>query len=234
MDGGEQWWKALRTKDRPRLLQTLLKASSTSDIIQEALSWRLKDLLDQDQDADDLLKAVDSESAHARIAARWLVGSKPNFWNLAFAFLKKFPHDPALQDTLTSAAMDMGTMIRGPGSGFYEARKQEIQTCLADPSTPTEARAWLRDAAEALGSEVTTHLVWEYDREVNDLKRYIHGDDIDQRRWAIGRILKYAQWSDVRKLLTVDEIKEALPFLTLPEPRRTMIERLLPTWKHAG
>ncbi|MBI4002912.1 MAG: ATP-binding protein [Nitrospira defluvii] len=234
MDGGEQWWKALRTNDRPRLFHVLLEASCANDTTQEVLSWRLKDLLDQNQDADDLLKAVESESAHARIAARWLVGNKPNFWNLAFAFLKKFPHDPALQDALTSAAMDRGTMIEGPGSGFYEARKQEIQKWLVDPSTPTEARAWLRDAAEALGSEVTTHLVWEYDREVNDLKRYIHGDDVDQKRWAIGRILKYAQWSDVRKLLTVKEIEEALPYLTLPEPRRTMIERLLPTWKHAG
>jgi hypothetical protein len=27
--------------------------------------------------------------------------------------------------------------------------------------------------SRALGVEVTTHLVWEYDREVNDLKRYI-------------------------------------------------------------
>ena len=234
MDGGEQWWKALRTNNRPRLFDILLEASCGNDVTQENLSWRLKDLLDQDQDADDLLKAVKNKNAHARIAARWLVGSKPNFWNLAFAFLKKFPHDPAIEDALTSAAMDRGTMIRGPVSGFYEARKQEIQTCLADPSTPTEARAWLRDAAEMLGSEVKTHLVWEYDREVNDLKRYIYGDDVDQRRWAIGRILKYAQWSDVRKLLTVEEIEEALPFLTLPEPRRTMIGRLLPTWKHAG
>lgn len=234
MDGGEHWWKALRTIDRPRLFQTLLEASHTNDKIQEEASWRLKDLLDQDQDADDLLKAVGSESAYARIAARWLVGSKPNFWKLAFTFLKKFPHDPKLQDVLTWAAMDMGTMIRGPISGFYEARKQEIQETLADSSTPSEARAWLRDAANALGSEVTTQLVWEYDREVNDLKRYIHGDDVDQKRWAIGRILKYAEWSDVRKLLTVDDIKKALPYIDLPERRRTMIERLLPTWEHAG
>jgi hypothetical protein len=76
---------------------------------------------------------------------------------------------------------------------------------------------WLRDLVEILDSEVKTHLIWEYDLEVNDVKRYIYGDDIDQKRWAIGRVLKYAQWSDVRKLLTVDEIEEALPHITLPE-----------------
>ncbi|MGH7771051.1 MAG: hypothetical protein ACREQA_02295 [Candidatus Binatia bacterium] len=232
MDGGSQWWNVLRGKDRPRLFHTLLEVFRMNDTTQGVLSWRLKDLLDQEQDAEDLLKVIGDESELARIASIWLVGSKPNFWDLAFQFLKKFPHDPSLQAALTGSAMDMGTMIEGPGSKFYEARKLEVQKRLEDPSTPAEARTWLHDIAETLGLEVTTHLVWEYDREVNDLKRYIHGDDVTQRIWAIGRILKYAQWSDVRKLLTVEEIEEALPHINLPAPRRTMIERLLPTWKH--
>ncbi len=234
MDGGNQWWKTLRAQDRLRLFRILLATSLADHTVQEMLSWRLKDLLDQGQDADDLLKAIGNEACHARIAAKWLIGSKPNFWTLAFSLLKRFPDNPQLQNALTSAAMDIGTMIEGPGSRFYKTRQQEIQELVESSSTPTEARAWLRDLVEILGSEVKTHLIWEYDLEVNDVKRYIHGDDIDQKRWAIGRVLKYAQWSDVRKLLTVDEIEEALPYITLPEPRRTTITRLLPTWKHAG
>jgi len=232
MDGGNQWWKALRAKDRTRLFKTLLEASCMNDTTQEILSWRLKDLLDQEQDAGDLLAAVGDKIEPARIAARWLVGSKSNFWDLAFALLKQFPHDPKLQTVLTTAAMDMGTMIEGPGSKFYDARKQEVQRRLEDPSTPAEAHVWLRDAVEALGSEVKAHLVWEYDREVNDLRKYMHGNDLHQRIWAIGRVLKYAEWSDLRKLLTVEDIEEAFPQVDLPEDRRRMIERLLPVWKH--
>lgn len=234
MDGGTQWWEALRQKDRARLFRTLLGASRTNDTTQEVLSWRLTDLIDQEQDAEDLIEAIGTEREHARIAAKWLVGSKPNFWNLAFRFIKKFPHDPALQAALTASAMDMGAMIRGPASKFYEGRKQEIQKHMESPSTLPEARAWLRDVADALGLHVATHLVWEYDREVNDLKRYIRGENLEQKRWAVGRILKYAEWSDVRKLLSVEDIEEALPHIDLPDRRRTMIERLLPTWKHAG
>jgi len=234
MDGGKQWWEVLRTKDRRRLFRTLLEVSCDNDMSQEVLSWRLKELLDQEQDADDLLVAIDDNVAYARISARWLVGSKPNFWKLAFAFLKQFPRDSILQGALTSAAMDTGAFIRGPISQFYEARNQEVHKRLEDTSTPAEARIWLRDVAEALGVEVTTHLVWEYDREVNDLKRYIQGEDVEQKRWAVGRILNYAEWSDVRKLLSLADIEEALPYINLPERRRSMIERLLPTWKHAG
>lgn len=234
MDGGQQWWKVLRAKDRLRLFHILFDVSSVNETYQEIISYRLKDLLDQEHDADDLLMSIANRGEFSRIAASWLVGSKPNFWKLAFALLVKFPSDPQLQDALISAAMDTGTMIEGPASSFYEARKQEVQNLLNESSTPAEARSWLGRVVEALGSEVTTNLVWEYDREVNDLKRYIRGDDIEQKRWAIGRILKYAQWSDVRKLLSVDDIKEALPHIELPEHRRTMIERLLPTWQHAG
>ncbi len=234
MDGGKQWWETLRAHDRPRLFHTLLEASCANDTTQEVLSWRLKDLLDQEQDAHDLLAAIGDNVAHAHIAARWLVGSAPGYWDLAFRFIKQFPHDPTLQNVLTSAAMDTGAFIRGPVSQFYEARNQEVRKRLEDPSTPAETRSWLRHVAEALGVEVTTHLVWEYDREVNDLKRYIQGEDVEQKRWAVGRILKYAEWSDVRKLLSLDDIEEALPHINLPERRRSMIERLLPTWKHAG
>jgi hypothetical protein len=234
MDGGAQWWTVLRARDRRRLFRIILDISHSSSTTEEVLSWRLKELLNQEQDADDLLKAVGTETIYARIVAKWLVGSKPNFWNLAFALLTKFPHDQELQDNLTSAAMDTGTWIEGSGSRFHDARKQEVKKRLADSSTPSEARSWLRDVINALGAEVKTHLVWEYDQEVNDIKRYIQGDDIEQKRWAIARVLKYAQWSDVRKLLTVDDIQEALPYITLPELRRTMIERLLPIWKHAG
>jgi hypothetical protein len=234
MDGGNQWWEALRTIDRLRLFRTLLAVSCDNDMSQEMLSWRLKKLLDQEQDADDLLAAIGDNVAYARIAARWLVGSTPGFWDLAFRFIRKFPHDPTLQNVLTSAAMDTGVFIRGPVSQFYEARNQEVHKRLEDPSTPAETRSWLREVAEALGVEVTTHLVWEYDREVNDLKRYIQGEDAEQKRWVVGRILKYAEWSDVRKLLSLDDIEEALPYINLPERRRSMIERLLPTWKHAG
>ncbi|MDH4328243.1 MAG: ATP-binding protein, partial [Nitrospira sp.] len=144
MDGGKQWWEALRTKDRPRLFRTLLEVSCDNDTSQEVLSWRLKELLDQEQDADDLLVAIGNNVAYARISARWLVGSKPNFWKLAFAFLKQFPRDSILQDALTSAAMDTGAFIRGPVSQFYEARNQEVHKRLEDTSTPAETRSWLR------------------------------------------------------------------------------------------
>ncbi|MGH7230779.1 MAG: hypothetical protein ACREJU_05390 [Nitrospiraceae bacterium] len=234
MDGGDRWWKVLRKKDRRLLFQILLDVSHMNETIQQTVSWRLKELLDQQEDADDLLAVVGHEIENARIVARWLVGSKDNFWKIAFLLLNTFPSDQELFDALTAAATDMETMISGPASTFYETRKAEAKKRLEDPSTPAAVRPWLRELIEHLGSEVSTHLVWEYDRDVNDLRRYIHDKDSSQRIWAIGRVLKYGDPKDIKQLLTVEDIEEALPQVDLPDQRRKMYERLLPVWKHGS
>jgi hypothetical protein len=90
MDGGNQWWNMLRAQDRLRVFRILLAASLADHTVQEMLSWRLKDLLDQEQDADDLLKAIGDEACLAHIAARWLVGSKPNSGLSRLLFLRDF------------------------------------------------------------------------------------------------------------------------------------------------
>ena len=187
-DGRKRWWKALRTKDRPRLFDILLEASCANDTTQEDLSWRLKDMLDQDQDADDLLKAVEDKNAHTRIAARWLVGSKPKLLNLAFAFSQEIParsrasrrshigsdgygnHDSRPWIWLLRSAKAGDSKMVG---GSFHADRGAGRGCVTQP--------------KRLVPKSRLTLVWEYDREVNDLKRYIHGNDVDGKRWAIGR-----------------------------------------------
>ena len=50
--------------------------------------------------------------------------------------------------------------------------------------------------------------------------------------WAISRVLKYASRKDVRRLLTVDDIEEALPHIDLPEKKRKMLEKALEVWRY--
>jgi hypothetical protein len=51
--------------------------------------------------------------------------------------------------------------------------------------------------------------------------------------WAIGRVLKYAKWEDVKRLLTVEDIEEALPYIDLPEKKRKMLEKAIEVWRYA-
>jgi hypothetical protein len=83
-----------------------------------------------------------------------------------------------------------------------------------------------------LEGEIPRQIIWEYDEDVNDLQRYIQDKDSTQRMWAIGRVLKYALWEDIKRLLTVEDIEEALPQIDLPEKKRKMLERAIEVWRH--
>ena len=75
-------------------------------------------------------------------------------------------------------------------------------------------------------------IVWEYDLDVDDLRQHIQDKDSTQRVWAMGRVLKYASWEDIRRLLSVDDIEEALPLVDLPEKKRGMLERAVEVWRY--
>ena len=61
-------------------------------------------------------------------------------------------------------------------------------------------------------------VIWEYDEDINDLRRYIGLEDkhSPERIWAIGRVLKFSDLKDIRRLLTVGDIAQVLPQVDLP------------------
>jgi len=46
-------------------------------------------------------------------------------------------------------------------------------------------------------------------------------------------VLKYAEWADIRRLLSVEDIDETLPQVDLPEKKRRMLERAVRVWRDA-
>jgi len=102
---------------------------------------------------------------------------------------------------------------------------------LGDHATPLAARPWLQRVRAGLESDVNRTIVWEYDRDVNDLRRSIEDKDSPERIWAIGRVLKFSDLRDIRRLLTVEDIAEVLPQVDLPDKKRKALERALEVWQ---
>ncbi|MGE0823037.1 MAG: hypothetical protein AB7G75_30500 [Candidatus Binatia bacterium] len=68
--------------------------------------------------------------------------------------------------------------------------------------------------------------------DIDDLRHHVQDKDSPQRLWAIRRILKYAQWEDMKRLLTVEDIAEALPHVDLPDKRRKMLTTAVRVWQY--
>jgi hypothetical protein len=127
----------------------------------------------------------------------------------------------------------MGRMIEGPYSLHIESRRKDVENKLSDHGTPAAARPWLRDVLGRMKGEITQNVIWEYDEDVNDLRRYIDLEDRNspERLWAIARVLKYADWKDVKRMLTVEDIEESLSQIDLPDKKRKTLEKALEVWR---
>jgi hypothetical protein len=231
--GGEyKFWGILHAKDRKRLLRLLLEIARTDMLRQFRLSWRLRELLDQEGDKDLFISFARHSIEYARIIASYITSAKPEFWPIVFELVQMYPDDERLLSNLTAGIEQQGTVVRGPRSQFYAVRQQEIKQILHEPSTPSKVRAWLREVMGRLEREVSRQIIWEYDLNVDELRDHIRDKHSSQRLWAIGRVLKYAAWEDIRRLLTVEDIEDALPYTDLPEQRRKTLEKALEIWRY--
>lgn len=234
IDGGEQFWKSLYKHDARRLLKIVLLAAKNDELVKFHLSFRMKELIDQIQEKNILLDLAKEDIELARIIASWMTSASNDFWHLAFGLLRLYPDDDEIHSHLLSGIKQMGEVIYGPASEHFKKQKQEVERILQESNTPSSSKVWLREVIDHLGMEISSQVIWEYDMDVNHLVRHIQDKDSDLRLWAIGRVLKFAKWEDIRRLLTIDDIEEALPQVDLPEKRRTILEQSLPVWKHGS
>jgi hypothetical protein len=229
--GDHAFWKVLYATDKKCLVDLLLNLAQTDVLRRHRLSRRLRELLDQEEDKELLLSFAIDNVENARIIASFITSSKEGFWPMAFTLVQRYPHDEELLSHLTTGVEQLGTAMWGSVAQFYATQKQEVEQRFHESSTPPEARAWLREVLSRLEREVPRQTVWEYDIDVDDLRVYIRDKNSTQRLWAIGRVLKYATWEDLRRLLTVEDIEEALPYTDLPEQRRKTLEKALEIWR---
>ncbi len=133
-----------------------------------------------------------------------------------------------MEEELVAAVLSFGWR-ESPGR-VLEKRREQVEHVLKDASTLSDARPWLGRLEAALKRDAGRETIWEYDLDLRDLKRLVADRASPERVWAIGRILKYARWGDVQKLLTPEDIQEALPLVELPEAQKRALETALEYW----
>ncbi|MBI4056588.1 MAG: hypothetical protein HY399_03470 [Elusimicrobia bacterium] len=107
------------------------------------------------------------------------------------------------------------------------ALSENKPTVPASPEFPISVRH-----GPDIGEKVAKEVFWDYEVDLQEMKRLLQNKRPEKRLWVIGRILKYARWEDVRQLLTTKDIEEALPKVDLPEVKRRMLENALEVWRH--
>lgn len=224
-------WEVLHKVDRERALRIVLSLALRDPVKQFQITWDFQDIVDQQGDRDLLIKLALENEKQAKVIAESITTAHPEFWPIAFKIVERYPGNESMQSALTAGIEQMGQVHSGPYSLHLMSRRNEVERVLNDPKTLSAARLWLRDVLSRFETEIAQQIIWEYDEDANDLRRYIEDKESPERIWAIGRVLKYAEWKDIRRLLSVEDIEEALPQVDLPAKKRRSIERALEVWR---
>jgi hypothetical protein len=226
------FWSVLHSIDPERAVRTIFCVALTGLERRFWITSDFQEILDQANDAGILIKLATENESLAEVIAESTTAARPGFWPLAFKIIEKYPGNLNIKNALTRGiAQAEGGW--GPYSSHLGSSRQEVERVLNDPATPSTARLWLRDVRNRLEGNIAQNVIWEYDEDVNDLRRYIDLEDKNspERLWAIARVLKYADWKDVKRMLTVEDIEETLPQIDLPERKRKALEKALEVWR---
>jgi hypothetical protein len=198
------------------------------------LCWDMREIVAQLRDAAVLIQLAGEGLESARIIAQWLNGDREGFWPVLFQLHKLFPTDQDLHEKLAASIERSESGFAGRLSDRNSGIIQEIEAKLKDPSTPVTALGWLREIAERLSVQIGKVIIWEYNLDIDDLRGIIGNRNSPQRLWAIGRILRFARFEDILRLLTVEDIADALDQIDLPDERRRILEQAVPIWRHGN
>jgi hypothetical protein len=84
-----------------------------------------------------------------------------------------------------------------------------------------------RKGTENAPHQETLYFFPDRDVTAEELREMLAEGDSQERAWAVSHLLRYAQWDDIWKFVSRDEVREILPELDLPRNLRQAWARML-------
>lgn len=154
--GGRQFWNVLWEYDREGTLQFVLEIAQDSPTGYQIMSG-LSDIIDQDQNAELLIKVALESGEKAELICQCLTGCikiKSKFWDIAFRIIDQYPENDGIKNTLT--------LNVGPRGGWGEEILRDLTGCLkevedlqGDAKTPESAQQWLKQVDSYIRGEIS-------------------------------------------------------------------------------
>lgn len=231
---GGRIWQVLERHDRPGLISMLMRLALGSSEMAFWVRWSLRELIDPVKDHERLLRfAREHGEKGAVTVAEVLDGSRNGFWELMRDLLIEWGDQEEVCSQLLTCLVEGAW--RGSRVPLLKERLKKAQG-LAEDQDPRVSR-WARRAISMLTEEIqregqrdVERFIWDYDIRRPELVEILKRKDSPERLWAIGRILRYAPQKEVLELLTLDDIREVLPHVDLPNRQRKLWEAYLAHW----
>lgn len=74
------------------------------------------------------------------------------------------------------------------------------------------------------------YFLWDYDLTEKDVIKILRSKNENEKSWITTRILESAKYEDIWRFLSLKEIKEIYPYLTLKKPVKDAWDYALSVW----
>jgi hypothetical protein len=222
----------LREKDNRRLYEVFLDVKLKYKSIDIEFRFLMTEYLDLDKEFGTIVDLAKENRENASIISNWITSKHNRFYEFVDEILPQYPNDEEIRDRLLMGVEQMSLIHNGKRSEFLDSLIPQIDKRINDTNTHIVTKEWLKDVKDSIKKQKGAHLVWDYNRTIDDLRNYINDKDSELRNWAMGRILRHGTIKDIQELLTIEEINEALKSVTLPEKRKELLEKALPVWQN--
>ena len=125
--------------------------------------------------------------------------------------------------------MNVG-MITWEPENEYDLRLKKVEQMLNDATTSPELVPLLSTAEPTLRNATRRETSWYIDREINGWSDRGNNPDSPERLLAIRELIRDGKESQVRKLLSKDEIQRILPQLGLSQLEKSNLDNLFDKW----
>lgn len=156
---------------------------------------------------------------------------KSEFWKALSELLVAFPPpgevSEAIQKTLLHSLRSRAGM-----DDLY--RKHLVDSLSAGRAQGKLPGGWVDETIEKLSVLCVPPIVWEYQIDSNEFLDLLKDPTSPDRRWVLTRILRELPWAQARKYISLKELKELLPEVSLPFKKRRSLEAALEFWSESA
>jgi len=154
---GDAWWQSLKKVSGRRALEAVLVAALDDPCGDDAITWRLRERVDQEDDKDTLIAWGLMDEPRALIVAVAISAGHPGFWLIATTLIDAYPQSQRLRARLTAGAEwfgeDLYPLNDGGGYTYADRCLMDINHIL-EARAPGTARDWLIERRTSLEDEM--------------------------------------------------------------------------------
>lgn len=155
--GRHQFWNVLWGYDRERTLRFVLEIVLGSPALSYRIIQDLRDIIDQDRNAEVLIKVALESEKKAELISQCLTGcikTTSKFWSIALRIIDQYPKNERIKSLLTINVT--------PSGGWVEEMLRDLKNCLkevenlrGDAKTPESAQQWLKDVDSYIRGKIS-------------------------------------------------------------------------------